>query len=233
MLNEEKEFLEYLDYWLAELPAVSQDEIFSDPKKSAILSVDMTNAFCKEGPLSSPRVAAIIPPIVDLLQHGWQAGVHNITLLQDCHTPDALEFDAYAPHALCGSEEAETVDEIKALPFYEQIKVIAKNSVSSFDNTGLDEWIAKKPGLETFVVVGDCTDICVYLLAINLRTKANAYQRPWRVIVPEDCTATYDLPLATAKKIGATPHPGDLLNKVFLYHMALNGVEVVKKISHR
>lgn len=231
MNKTDKEFLDYLDQWLADLPAISQDELFSNPDQCAILSVDMTNGFCKAGTLSSPRVGAIIPPIVDLLQRGWNAGLRNITLIQDCHTPDALEFEAYAQHAICGSEEADTVEEIKALPFFSELKVITKNSIASEQNTVLDSWITDRPQVNTFVAVGDCTDICAYLLAIHLRTKANAYHLPWRVIVPEDCVATYDLPLALAKQIGATPHPGDLLHKVFLYHMALNGIEVVKKIG--
>ena len=231
MHNEEKEFLEYLNQWLADLPAISQDEVFGDPAKNAILSVDITNGFCKAGSLSSPRVAAIIPPIVNLLQHGWEAGLRNIALIQDCHTPDALEFQAFAQHAICGSEEADTVEEIKALPFYSELKLIHKNSIDSEENTVLDSWIAERPEVHTFVVVGDCTDICTYLLAIHLRAKANAYHLPWRVIVPENCVATYDLPLALARQIGATPHPGDFLHKVFLYHMALNGIEVVRQIG--
>ncbi len=231
MNKTDKEFLDYLDQWLADLPAISQDEVFSSPSQSAILSVDITNGFCKAGSLASPRVAAIIPPIVDLLQRGWNAGLRSMALIQDCHTPDALEFEAYAQHAICGSEEADTVEEIKALPFFSELKLITKNSIDSQQNTLLDSWIAERPEVSTFVVVGDCTDICTYLLAIHLRAKANAYHLPWRVIVPEDCVATYDLPLALAKQIGATPHPGDLLHKVFLYHMALNGVEVVGHIE--
>jgi hypothetical protein len=30
-----------------------------------------------------------------------------------------------------------------------------------------------------------------------------------------------------AQSLGSLPHPGDLLHLVFLYHMALNGVEIV------
>lgn len=231
MEKTDKEFLDYLNQWLAELPAISKDELFNQPQKTAILSVDITNGFCKAGSLSSPRVNAIIPPIVELMQAGWEAGVRQIALIQDCHTPDALEFEAYAQHAICGSEEADTVEEIKALPFFEDLTLITKNSISPSENTILDSWIAERPELDTFIAVGDCTDICAYLLAIHLRAKANAYHLPWRVIVPEDCTATYDLPLAIARQMGATPHPGDLLHKVFLYHMALNGVEVVKSIA--
>jgi nicotinamidase-related amidase len=226
-----QQFLAYLDQWLADLPVISQKDVFKQPEKTAILSVDLTNGFCKSGNLASPRVAAVIPPIVNLLQTGWQAGVRQIALLQDCHSTDALEFSAFAEHAVCGSAEAEAVEEIKALPFYEQMTIMPKNSISPNENTDLDSWINEHPELDTFIAVGDCTDICTYLLAIHLRTKANAYHLPWRVIVPEDCVATYDLPLETAQQIGATPHPGDLLHKVFLYHMALNGIEVVKGIQ--
>jgi hypothetical protein len=51
------------------------------------------------------------------------------------------------------------------------------------------------------------------------------------VIVPVDCVDTYDLPVETAQKIGATPHSAEILHLVFLYHMMLNGVEVVTEIT--
>ena len=230
MNKTDKEFLNYLDQWLAELPAISQDEVFSSPSHSAILSVDITNAFCKEGNLASPRAAALIAPATALMRSAWEAGVRHFVLLQDCHRPDALEFGAFAPHAVCGTAEAEAVDEIKALPFYDQMTILTKNAVVPGENSGLDAWLAERPQVDTFIIVGDCTDICAYLLAMHLRGKANAYHLPWRVIVPENCVGTYDLPLETAQQIGAMPHPGDLLHQVFLYHMALNGIEVVKEI---
>ena len=66
---------------------------------------------------------------------------------------------------------------------------------------------------------------------MHLRLDANARQLQRRVILPADCVDTYDTPLALAKEIGAFPHPADLLHAVFLYHMALNGVEVVKTLA--
>ena len=231
MNSNEQAFLAYIDKWLSDLPNLPASEAFAQPEKTAVLSVDVTNGFCKAGNLASPRVAAIIDPIVTLLKTGWDAGVRQIALLHDCHTPDALEFEAFAEHAVCGSEEAEAVDEIKALAFFDQLTIMTKNSISSSENTGLDQWLAEHSDLESFIVVGDCTDICTYLLAIHLRTKANANHLPWRVVVPEDCVATYDLPVETAQQIGAMPHNGDLLHKVFLYHMALNGIKVVKGIG--
>jgi nicotinamidase-related amidase len=231
MTSSQNEFFDYLDAWLADLPTLTSKELFIRPEKTALLSVDLTNAFCKTGSLASPRAAALIPPATALMRSAWQSGVRQFLLLQDCHRPDALEFGAFAPHAVCGTAEAEAVDEIKALPSYGKMTILTKNAVVPDENTGLDAWLAERPELDTFIVVGDCTDICAYLLAMHLRGKANAYHLPWRVIVSENCVGTYDLPLETAQQIGAMPHPGDLLQRVFLYHMSLNGIEVVKAIN--
>jgi len=64
-----------------------------------------------------------------------------------------------------------------------------------------------------------------------LRLRANARGDRLRVIVPGDCVQTYDLPVAVATGIGALPHPGDLLHDLFLYHLALNGVEVCRRLD--
>jgi hypothetical protein len=66
---------------------------------------------------------------------------------------------------------------------------------------------------------------------MHVRLQANASQVQRRVLLPADCVDTYDMPMATAKAVGAMPHPGDFLHKVFLYHMALNGIEVVHHIG--
>ncbi|MGD0709226.1 MAG: isochorismatase family protein [Anaerolineaceae bacterium] len=160
----------------------------------------------------------------------WSRGVRNIVLIQDTHEPDAVEFGSFPPHCVRGTAEAETVDAFKALPFFDQIKVMPKNSIASGLNTGLVEWLASHLSVDTFIVVGDCTDLCSYQLAMHLRLDANARQLKRRVVLPADCVDTYDTPLALAKEIGAFPHPGDLLHAVFLYHMALSGVEVVKTL---
>ena len=49
--------------------------------------------------------------------------------------------------------------------------------------------------------------------------------------MPTDCGETYDRSVATASAQGGMPHDADLLHAVFLYHMALNGVEVLKSLT--
>jgi hypothetical protein len=50
-------------------------------------------------------------------------------------------------------------------------------------------------------------------------------------VVPEDCVQTFDMPVPTAQQLGILPHDGDLHHLFFLYHMALNGCEVVRHIA--
>jgi nicotinamidase-related amidase len=231
LLDQSKEFLPFLEAWCAGLAEVRLDEILTDPDRTAVVSVDMINGFCAFGPLSSPRVNAIIAPVVALIQAAWQAKVRHILLTQDTHEADAVEFAQWPPHCVRGTDEAEAVDALKKLPFFTELLQIPKNSIHSGLNTGLTAWIAAHPEVDTYIVVGDCTDLCTYQLAMHLRLDANARQIQRRVLVPANAVDTYDRPLSVAQEQGGLPHPGDLLHAVFLYHMALNGVEVVRSIS--
>ncbi len=110
--------------------------------------------------------------------------------------------------------------------------MIPKNSISSDLGTGLSSWLDQHPEVTTFIVVGDCTDLCVYQAAMYLRLRANALGlKSVRVVVPANAVQTYDLPVTTATELGILPHDGDLLHRLFLYHMALNGIEVVAQLA--
>ena len=110
--------------------------------------------------------------------------------------------------------------------------MVEKNSLHPGHATEFDAWLAAHPEVRTAIVVGDCTDLCVYSLAMHLRLVANARNIPdLRVIVPADAVDTYDLSPDAAAAIGAFPHPGQFFHEVFLYHMALNGIEVVRELA--
>lgn len=231
LLDKSKPFLSYVVDWAAGLPPVTLAEIINQqPHQVAVMAVDVTNGFCVEGPLSSPRVAQIVNPIVTLLQTCYQAGVRHFVLPQDTHPANAVEFESFAPHCQRGDPESETVGQLKALPFFNEFKVMPKNSINSALGTDLEPWLESHPEVNTFITVGDCTDLCVYQLAMYLKLRANARNQKVRVIVPVDGVDTYDLPVDVARQIGAAPHAGDLLHYLFLYHMMLNGIEVVAGI---
>jgi len=231
LIEQSKPFLAYVVDWVANLNDLPMSRVVNgQPEKAAIISVDVINGFCYEGPLASPRVATIVEPIVDLFRKGHQAGLRNFVLTQDSHAPDSIEFESYPPHCIRGTAESQTVEAFKSLPFWDLFQVIPKESINSAIGTDLEGWLSDHPDLDTVIVVGDCTDLCTYQLAMHLKLRAVAANKRVRIILPVDCVDTYDLPVSVAQEIGAVPHDGDLLHHIFLYSMMLNGIEVVAKI---
>lgn len=227
-----KPFLDWLARWEVGLPSMDLEAVVSDPARVALISVDLTNGFCCEGPLASPRAAGIIPAVVRLFQRAHDLEVRHFLLPQDTHDPDAVEFSAFPPHAMAGTAESETIDELMNLLFSDLFVVMPKNSVSCSIGTGLGPWLEAHPTVTTFIAVGVCTDICDYQVAMYLRLRANVLGlRDIRVIVPGDCVQTYDVPVETAAELGILPHDGDLLHSIFLYSMALNGIEIVAHLA--
>jgi nicotinamidase-related amidase len=227
-----KPFVNYLEAWLAGLKPMKLSKLIDDPAKAAVLCVDIINGFCTVGPLASPRVQGIVKPIVKLFGDCRDAGVRHFILTQDTHAPDAIEFGSYPPHCVRDTPESQTAPELLKLPFASEYVLFEKNSIASHANTGLDAWLNAHPEVTTFIVAGDCTDLCTFQLAMHLRLRANAAQmRGVRVIVPENCVQTYDTPVKVAQKLGIPAHDGDLLHAVFLHNMGANGVEVVKQLT--
>lgn len=232
LIDKARPFLSYLEHWYEHLPTPTLAEVIGDdPANVVLMSVDMINGFCKEGPLASERVGALAGPVVSIFQRAYDLGVRNLVLTQDTHDPNTEEFQAYPPHCVRGTAESEAIDELKALPFYNDITIIEKNALNSYVHTTLNEWLAQRPNLETFIIVGDCTDLCVYATAMHARIEANARTIHRRVIVPASTVDTFDITVNTAQAAGIKAHDGDLHHVLFLHHMALNGVEVVRDLG--
>lgn len=233
-IGQSKPFIQWMLDWKAGLkPASFQSFIQNgDPRTVGIISVDVIEGFCTVGPLSSPRVNNIVQPIAQLLQLAWHSGVRDIALTQDTHPEDAVEFANYAPHCIRGTPESETVAAFKALPFFDQLIVFPKNCISSGQAPGFNEWVRGRPQVKTWVTVGDCTDLCTHQLAMHLRLSANQNQQQGvRVVLPINTVDTYDLPVKAATELGIVPHDAEFMHLVFLYHMMLNGIEIVTEIT--
>jgi nicotinamidase-related amidase len=224
-------FLSYLDSWYASLPASDLATIVGDkPERVAVFSIDMINGFCNEGPLAGPRVGALIPSVVDIFTRAYALGVRSLVLTQDTHDPQTPEFGFYPPHCLAGTAESQAVSELAELPFAGQITTIEKNSLSSHLGTRLGTWLAEHPQIDTFIIIGDCTDLCVFSAAMHLRLEANALNLQRRVIVPAAAVDTFDTPVDVAQSLGILAHDGDLHHALFVHNMAQNGVEVVAMV---
>lgn len=229
VVSQDTEFLEWLQDWFEALPETR----IETSESSAVVVVDMVNGFCKYGNLASERVGELIAPVVTVLTGAAGSGVTRFLIAEDTHREDDKEFAAFPPHCVRGSGEEKTVDEIRSLPFSDRFEYFPKPTINISVGTSMNERLGQllAGGVDTFVVVGDCTDLCVYQAASYLRLAANSLHREARVIVPRDAVDTYDLPGETAASLGALPHPAGLLHQVFLYHLALIGCEVVANVS--
>jgi nicotinamidase-related amidase len=227
-------FLDWLGGWVASLPRLDLASYLAESDLEAanvaVVSADLVEGFCYHGRLASPRIAGIVEPSAALFRRAYDLGVRNFALVQEYHTPGALEFEQFGPHCVRGTDEAETVNALKALPFSDLFAVIHKNSLHPALHTDLDGWLAQRPRVNTFVTVGDCTDLCLYQFVMHFKLSGNAVDKRTHVIVPANCAQTYDLPVETARNLGVLPHDGDTLHAIFLYHMALNGATVVREV---
>jgi nicotinamidase-related amidase len=80
-----------------------------------------------------------------------------------------------------GSFEHEVIAEMAPRPGE---LVVDKNTSSAFNSTGI-EWLLRNIGIETIVVVGMATDMCVET------TSRDAADRGFNVIIAEDASATF------------------------------------------
>ena len=186
-------------------------------QNAALVIVDMINGFAKEGALSSPRVEKIIPKIVELSKLCDNLEITKLAFA-DCHTEASPEFDAYPEHCMKGTNESEVVDEIKEIGGY---TLIPKNSTNGFLEEKFQNWLSENQNIDSFIITGDCTDICVQQFAITLKTWFNMQNKKARIIVPINAVDTYDLGV----------HDGELTNVMALYNMIINGVEVVRTVK--
>lgn len=241
-MNKYKEFLNYMEEDLSGLPTLQASKLLEQTgaERLYLVFVDIINGFCEKGALASDRVAKMVEPVRQLAQILMDQGIpnQNLIFLQDDHSPNAVEFGSFPPHCIQGTSEADTVKELR--PFLEApgARLFRKNATNGLfgrDEEGrrFFEFLEEvfRDGPATFVVTGDCTDLCIYQNATGIRLLANEHDADVRVVVSSEHTKTFDTPVETAKSIGAHAHDGEFMDQVFLYHMKLNGVEVVRTIQ--
>ena len=135
--------------------------------------------------------------------------------------PDLLasleKLESYPPHCLAGTDEARLCQEIaEACP----CTLIEKNSTNGFLEPVFAAWLRDNPDIDTYVVAGDCTDICVLQFVLAAKAWHNARNRPLRLILPIDLVDTFDAP----------GHPADLMNLAALSLMRSAGAALCRNL---
>lgn len=149
-------------------------------EKTALLIVDMLNDFVrKNGALVVPHALDLIPNQKKLLQKARQTKV-KVIYLADHHLPNDREFEKWPPHAIVGTPGSDVIQELRPR---EGEQVIPKRRYSGFFGTDLD-LILRESGVETIILAGVLTDICV------MYTSADASARNYDVLVITDATGS-------------------------------------------
>jgi ureidoacrylate peracid hydrolase len=153
-----------------------------DPRRIAVLVVDMLNEFCKEGgAMVLPGYEALIEPQTRLIAAARAAGA-PVVFVVDTHRRNMRrerEFAKRTPHCIEGEWGCQVIDELA--PREDDIFVV-KRRYSGFFNTDLDLTL-KDMAVDTVIVIGVVTNICVR------STVHDAFFHGYQVVVPEDCVA--------------------------------------------
>ncbi|WP_028602194.1 cysteine hydrolase family protein [Ottowia thiooxydans] len=164
-----------------------------DPKKTAMIVVDMQNDFVAEGvPMQSAQALAMVPRLADTLSFCRKVGI-KVVYTTHVHRRDGSDMglydDLYPPIA----SRAALIDETPGIEIYPGVApapgehVIKKHRYSGFFATDLDlmlrEW-----GIDTVIVSGTTTENCC------LSTAREAMFLNYKTVFLSDATGTFDYP---------------------------------------
>lgn len=196
------------------LESVKLSDLVKNKENTAFVVVDMVKGFYNIGVFASDRTEKVIQPIVKL--NKVLDGCKKVFFV-DSHTKHSVEFKSYPEHCLKGTEEEEYVEEIK--PDSNTV-FIKKNSINGFHAPDFKKWLEKNKNIDTFIVTGVCTDICVETFAMTLKTYFNEMNEDKNIVVPINAVETSDF----------GNHDAELMNLITFFKLKSNGIQVVKEI---
>jgi biuret amidohydrolase len=164
-----------------------------DPKKTAMIVVDMQNDFVAPGAAMETRAAReIVPKLAEALRICRDAGI-KIIYTAHVHRRDGCDMGLFDDlHPPIANRDA-LVDGTPGVDIYPELApvvgehVIKKHRYSGFFGTDLDI-ILREWGVETVIISGTTTENCCHA------TARDAMFRNYRVVFLSDATATYDYP---------------------------------------
>ncbi|XP_010526685.1 PREDICTED: uncharacterized protein LOC104804180 isoform X7 [Tarenaya hassleriana] len=162
-----------------------------------------------------------------------------IFAFMDSHHPDIPE-PPYPPHCIIGTDESRLVPALQWLESEPCATLRPKDCINGFvgsiekdgSNVFVD-WVKEKQ-IKIILVVGICTDICVFdFVASTLSARNHGLLPPLEeVVVYSSGCATFDLPHDVARGIkGALAHPQELMHHVGLHMARGRGAKVVSEVS--
>jgi nicotinamidase-related amidase len=164
-----------------------------DPKKTAMIVVDMQNDFVAPGAaMETPAARQIVPKLAEALRICREAGI-RVVYTAHVHRRDGCDMGLFDDlHPPIANRDA-LVDGTLGVDIYPELApktgehVIKKHRYSGFFGTDLDI-ILREWGVDTVIISGTTTENCCHA------TARDAMFRNYRVAFLSDATATYDYP---------------------------------------
>lgn len=177
-----------------------------DPRRTALLVVDMQNDFCSADGyyagvgFATEPVRAIIPRLQRLVSAMRAAGAAIVftRLVHDPAIPDVMERHAVLPpgwraaerRLVPGTRGAAIVDELSPQP---TDLVVDKSGYSAFADTGLAVYLRRR-GVRTVVLSGTVDYACI------LHTAFDAFELDFDVLLAGESTSGWDPELGPASR---------------------------------
>ena len=166
--------------WKTELQGLRGLRKLAQPKKPALLVIDMQRYFCQENaPAYSPRFEAIIPQVQKLIDAFGEANLPIFATRyysSSPHDPVARWWNAALP------KESEWFD-IDARLKLGDPTILDKDLYGTFSSTDIDRKL-RDAGCDAVVICGVMTDLCCET------TAREAFQEGYDVLFAADGTAT-------------------------------------------
>lgn len=186
-------------------------------EETGLIIMDMINGFTRSGALKSERIEALVNLIKILMTKAKDKGIKMLSFA-DYHNEGSPEFKAYPSHCLEGSMDTEVVDELKEVGGYE---LIHKNSTNGFMEDKFIIFLNKNRKINNFIIVGDCSDICILQFSLSLKAYFNNINKEVKIYIPTSMVDTFDL----------GDHYAPLYNYISLKIMKNAGINIVKDIK--
>lgn len=149
--------------------------------RPAVLVIDMIVDFTT-GQYGSPGARKIRTALAQLLSRARRKK-SPVIFCQDAHVPGDPELKVWGAHGMFGTRGAKTDSTLAPLA---SEPVVPKHTFNAFFGTHLEE-LLKEKGIDTLILTGVATEICVQ------QTAAEAFYRGYRIVIPKDGTAGLNL----------------------------------------
>ncbi|HXE89818.1 MAG TPA: isochorismatase family cysteine hydrolase [Terriglobales bacterium] len=189
------------------LKASGSDFFTVDPRRTALIVIDMQNAFVAEGaPFETPRARAMLPRLERLIRFAREQRM-PIVWTQSDHRPPygglmLRKFPIIQEQRVLWSGEPSFEmypDMLQPQEGAHEYRIV-KHKFDAFFETDLDA-ILRYHNIDTVIITGTATNACCE------STARSAFMRDYQVAFPSDANATFD----------ATMHEATLRNIELLF----------------